>query len=334
MMNQSSLKKEQRVPIISSLLLANSSMRMIYLSEAPPAPLDRFQDHKLVARTAGIKFSSKTTSNVNPQFKLTGLRLSKITQSLAEKAIKREKAKSTSYQRKINRRATTQNLGRAQACAAEVNGKTPSEPLLWRSVRHRDISRRIQFFLWMTFHDAYKVGTYWEQIPGYEHRSNCQYCHVPETMQHILLECSCPGQQTIWNLAEGLWSHQKSQWVEPSFGTILACGAINLQDQNGKALPGESRLFRILISESAHLIWKLRNERVINGTDPPNLERITKRWRTAIEGRYKIDLSLTSKRFGKRQLSKQTLGGTWNNIIQDRDKSSPAPWGGTGVLVG
>ncbi|KAJ3828071.1 hypothetical protein F5880DRAFT_1459948, partial [Lentinula raphanica] len=251
---------------------------------------------------------------LDPQFKLTGLRLIKLTQSLAEKAIKREKAKSASYQRKIKRRATTQNIGRAQECAAEINGKTPSESLLWKSIRHRDITRRIQFFLWMMCHDAYKVGSYWEQTPGYEHRANCQFCHVPETMEHILLECSCPDQQTIWNLAAQLWSHQETQWIAPSFGTILACGSINLQDSSKKVLPGESRLFRILVSESAHLIWKLRNERVINGTEPPNIDRITKRWRAAIEGRYKIDHVLTSKRFGKCQLSKQTLRGTWKNV--------------------
>ncbi|KAJ3717919.1 hypothetical protein C8R42DRAFT_586631, partial [Lentinula raphanica] len=142
---------------------------------------------------------------VNPQFKLTRLRLSKITASSQKKLLNEKKPNPHHTSARSIVEQQPKILGE-QACAAEVNGKTPSEPLLWRSVRHRDISRRIQSFLWMTFHDAYKVGTYWEQIPGYEHRTNCQYCHVPGTMmEHILLECSCPGQQTIWNLAERLW---------------------------------------------------------------------------------------------------------------------------------
>ncbi|KAJ3828617.1 hypothetical protein F5880DRAFT_1621083 [Lentinula raphanica] len=181
----------------------------------------------------------------------------------------------------------------AQACAAEINGSTPSEGVLWKSVRHKDITKRIQFFLWMLYHDAYKVGEYWEQIPGFEQRANCPHCRVPETMEHILLECTCPGQQTVWDLAKELWSNQKSHWINPSFGTILACGAISVRDESGKHMPGESRLLRIIVSESAHLIWKLRNERVINDTGPVSTERITKRWRTAIEGRYQLDCTLT-----------------------------------------
>ncbi|KAJ3709535.1 hypothetical protein C8R42DRAFT_598484 [Lentinula raphanica] len=134
---------------------------------------------------------------IQPPFRLTGLRLSKITQSLAEKAIKRKKARTPTYQAKLQRRATIRNSGMAQASAAEINEATPTEATLWKSIRNRGITKRIQFFLWMTYHDAYKVGNYWEQIPGYEQRANCQYCRVPETMEHILLECSCPGQQLI-----------------------------------------------------------------------------------------------------------------------------------------
>ncbi|KAJ3720683.1 hypothetical protein C8R42DRAFT_582956, partial [Lentinula raphanica] len=94
---------------------------------------------------------------------------------------------------------------------------------------------------------------------------------------HILLEYTCPGQQTVWTLAKELLAHQKSSWIHPSLGSILACGAVTIRDENGKCMPGESRLLRIPVSESVHLIWKLRNERVINDTEPVSTERITKR---------------------------------------------------------
>ncbi|KAJ3834377.1 hypothetical protein F5878DRAFT_589510, partial [Lentinula raphanica] len=125
---------------------------------------------------------------IPPNLKLTGLKLKSITQSLAEKALKIKKKRVPSYRKKLERRATRCNIGRTQACIEETTGSSPSEALIWRSIRHKDISRRVQFFLWMTMHDAYKVGMYWEQIPGYEHRTNCQHCRVPETMEHILLE--------------------------------------------------------------------------------------------------------------------------------------------------
>ncbi|KAJ3762358.1 hypothetical protein EV360DRAFT_4963, partial [Lentinula raphanica] len=145
---------------------------------------------------------------VPPNLKVTGVKLVNISQSLAERAIKIRKMRTPTYKRKLERRATVQNVGRAQACVAEITGTVPSETLIWKSIRHKDISRRIQFFLWMAMHDAYKVGTYWDQIPGYEQRANCQHCRVPETLEHILLECECPGQNEIWEAAGELWRKQ------------------------------------------------------------------------------------------------------------------------------
>lgn len=43
---------------------------------------------------------------------------------------------------------------------------------------------------------------YWDNIQGYEPRGVCAHCGTTESMGHILLECSCPGQVKIWELAE------------------------------------------------------------------------------------------------------------------------------------
>ncbi|KAJ3716678.1 hypothetical protein C8R42DRAFT_588198 [Lentinula raphanica] len=183
-------------------------------------------------------------------------------------------------------------------------------------------------------HDAYKVGTYWDQIPGYEQRANCQHCRVPETLEHILLECECPGQNEIWEAAGELWKKQKTNWIKPEYGTILGCGAVNIFGENKKAIPGESRLYRIVVSESAHLIWKLRNERIINLTDTPSKERIVKRWNTAIKGRHQIDYVLSSNKYGKRQLSKRAMYSTWKNVLGSETPNSDDNREGIGVLVG
>jgi aspartate carbamoyltransferase regulatory subunit len=72
---------------------------------------------------------------VDPKLKLTGAKLSKITQSLAYKAIRELKMK------KYKKRNRTEiNVERAKAEAKDVSKIEPSEEKLWRSIRHRDMS--------------------------------------------------------------------------------------------------------------------------------------------------------------------------------------------------
>lgn len=199
--------------------------------------------------------------------------------------------KTKAYQDKLKWRATQINLGHARACADDICGKTPSEEALWKSIRHKDLGKKIQYFLWMTLHEAYKVGAYWDHIPDFEQRGICNTCGTTESMEHILLECSCSGQKEIWELAEKLWEKQGTEWVALSFGTILACGTTNLKNTEGKPQPGESRLYRILVSESTH-------ERVIKEKDPPSKKEIQNRWHQTLETRHQIDYLLTSSKFG------------------------------------
>lgn len=68
--------------------------------------------------------------------------------------------------------------------------------------------------------------------PGYseemQSRHERKHCGVMETIDHLLSECEAPGQSQIWALAESLWRKK---------GNV-------------------ARLYRILVSESAHLIWR------------------------------------------------------------------------------
>ncbi|KAH7868334.1 uncharacterized protein C8R40DRAFT_1156802, partial [Lentinula edodes] len=118
-------------------------------------------------------------------------------------------------------------------------------------------------------------------------------------MEHILTECKAPEQIEIWKLAQNVWEKNGKQWsdLDFDFGTILCCGLADFKDNKAKRLPGKSRLFRILISESAYLIWKIRNERVINEKPPITKTQIRNRWRWTIENRLRMDCLLTSKKF-------------------------------------
>ncbi|KAJ3804050.1 hypothetical protein F5876DRAFT_91879 [Lentinula aff. lateritia] len=227
---------------------------------------------------------------IKPELNTTGIKLSKITQSLAEKGIKQARAKTESYQNKINRCATKMNLGRTQACAKEISGSIPTEKLIWKAVQHRDISKRIQYFLWMTMHEGYKIGEYWDKIPNYEIRRRCNHCGVTETMEHILLECTC----------------------------TMGCGLACFTDDEGKKVSGESCLYRILISE------------IINGIVPYMKDAIKQRWKRIMESRYQMDHIRTSNRFGKQRLARKIKTSTWKNVIQNILDPSEIPWGDRG----
>ncbi|KAJ7896637.1 hypothetical protein B0H14DRAFT_2170090, partial [Mycena olivaceomarginata] len=76
-------------------------------------------------------------------------------------------------------------------------------------------------------------------------------------MQHILTQCDAPGQEIVWDLASKLWRMKTGEDLCPALSQIMTCGLISKKDE------GTSRLFRIVVSESTHLIWRLRNERLI-----------------------------------------------------------------------
>ncbi|KAJ7933230.1 hypothetical protein B0H13DRAFT_1457660, partial [Mycena leptocephala] len=80
---------------------------------------------------------------------------------------------------------------------------------------------------------------------------------------------------------------------------------------------GTTRFYRILISESAHLIWRLKNERVINGKDPPAPAEIKNRWVYGLNVRLTIDCLMTNKaKYGKKALKKGLVLRTWGTCLR------------------
>jgi len=183
----------------------------------------------------------------------TGAKLAALTQAELYHHIKKRK--------KVKLRERTRiNVERTQACIEDHFQLKPSPKAIWISIRSRDISRNIRDYLWKTLHSAYKVGNFWDNIPGHEQWGLCPVCETEESMEHILLECDAPGRTQIWKLANKLWKMRSNQPLPSSYGSILGCG-IAVHTKNGKPDTGLNRLFRIIMSESAHLIWKLRCER-------------------------------------------------------------------------
>ncbi|KAH7870269.1 uncharacterized protein C8R40DRAFT_1057348 [Lentinula edodes] len=268
---------------------------------------------------------------IDPDIRISGAKLKCISQSLAQKFIRQKKMKTKAYQNALNRRATACGIGRAKACAKETFGFTPTTEAIWKSTRHKDLGKKIRAFLWMLLHSGYKIGEYWEKIPGFESRATCTHCNTSESMEHILIDCQAPGQKEVWELTKRLWEKTGVTWKGIEFGNILSCGLADFKDAKGKRKPEVSRLFRILISESSYLIWKLRCERVIGGKNITKAQ-ITNQWTWTVESRLNLDCLLTSKKFSTGKISKEMIKKTWGKLVMNKDQFFET-LEDTGVLV-
>ncbi|KAJ3884468.1 hypothetical protein GG344DRAFT_60480 [Lentinula edodes] len=273
--------------------------------------------------------------NVDSEFKLSGARLQTMTQSLAYKFIRRKKMSTAGYRKALERPATNCSLRRIKASTQQLCGHTPTDEAIWKSIRHNDLEKKIRCFLWMAIHNGYKVGKFWDNIPEYETRGMCKECNATsESLEHILLECRAPGQKEIWSFAKNLWAKNGMSWPDLKFdiGTILGCGLADFRNRQKKREKGKSRLFRIMISESAYLIWKLRNERVINDRPALSKLQIKNQWKWTIENRLRTDCLLTSIKFSRRMLSQKIIKATWGKVVENVELLSES-FGKTGVLV-
>ncbi|KAH9858722.1 hypothetical protein C2E23DRAFT_717188 [Lenzites betulinus] len=208
---------------------------------------------------------------------------------------------------------------------------------IWSNVWGKEIAVKTSVFFWKMMHDAYRVREYWKNIPGYENRAICPVCNVEETMYHILKECSAPGQELVWGLALRLLERRGVTLPSMTFGAILGAPSLETQDVNGDRCPGQTRLLRIVLSESLHLVWKLRCERVIQWDEPGKMHstaKITNLWYKIINERLRLDMERTKAKWKKRRLPVSTVLDTWRGTIHD-EAALPEDWTKTaGVLVG
>ncbi|KAJ7237239.1 hypothetical protein C8J57DRAFT_1087743 [Mycena rebaudengoi] len=213
--------------------------------------------------------------------------------------------------------------------------KDPTENAIWMSLRSSNILRLTRNFLWKCMHNIFHVGSFWDHVPNLEILGQCPVCGVPESLEHILLECSAAGQQQIWQLAEKIWKLRYPCWPKLSWGLLLGCGLAGFRSPKGKPIIAKNRFFTILVSTSMHLIWKLRNERILQTFTIATNTEIQNRWVSLMNSTLKRDQLLSSQvRFGSLATKKQLVLNTWSGVLLDED-SLPDNWINTkGVLVG
>ncbi|EJD51680.1 hypothetical protein AURDEDRAFT_24428, partial [Auricularia subglabra TFB-10046 SS5] len=236
-----------------------------------------------------------------------GYKLSAITQNHAYRILRDMRTPE-------RRQGTTINVGRIRAALAEATGHWPSEQELWETTKMRELHKPVREFIWRTMHNMQCIGNYWRNIRNREMLGECPPCETLESMDHILFECTAPGQEIIWQEIRSIWDRTGIQWPGVNFGTVFGCGKMVVRDPDGHVLRGPSRLFRILVSEAAFLIWKFRNERRIKHSDNPELHaaesEIRNRLRSTIERRFRTDINMTSKRYKSKALKWKTVTQT------------------------
>ncbi|KIY46005.1 hypothetical protein FISHEDRAFT_14229, partial [Fistulina hepatica ATCC 64428] len=261
-----------------------------------------------------------------------GAQLSEITMNNAYRAIKERQGPQ-------EREKTKAILVEVREAASDLGNELPTDERIWNSIRDQDVTRNIQTFLWKITHDAYKVGDYWDNIPGFELWGKCPKCNCEETIEHILTRCQIPGQKEVWEMAKEICQMKACQWPGISKGKVIAACLASPRTEKGDLCKGMARLYKILITESAFLIWKLRCERRIAGEDQEEkwqtAEEIRSRWIAAINSRLAIDRLMTNRRkYGRCAIPKSIVLRTWNGTLLSENQL-PADWiTGPRVLVG
>jgi ribonuclease HI len=268
---------------------------------------------RLANEGAKKELPSLLNLDTNPLTLYQGLRLSRATQASLYRSLLLRK-------RRPLRATTNNNIEIVQEELLETFQTSPTEDRIWMSLKSRDINRNIREFLWKTMHGIYKLGTIWLHIPNCEARAICPLCLVTETMDHILTTCKGNGQDTVWRLTRTLWECSGHKWPSPSLGLILGSPLAEFKKPTGKLDSGSNRLYRILITESAHLIWRMRCEWRINGsaTSPHGISRneVSQRWRRAISLRILQDtLSANTWKYGRKATPKEKVNSTWKGIL-------------------
>ncbi|KAJ7208383.1 hypothetical protein GGX14DRAFT_365484 [Mycena pura] len=227
---------------------------------------------------------------------LPGLRLQGNRQKIFYRGIREEKTN-----RLTVRVSTAKQLKAIREAVYDVFRRNVTDEEIWNSLYVKDFLPRPSQFLWKCVHNAHKTaGTANWKRPSLsvesEHRAICRDCGVIESLEHILVSCESPGQRLIWKAAETLWLERELEWPEISLGTVLGCGLAEFRDDGGKIDRGAQRLYRILISEAAYQIWRLRNERVIDRDGAPaSEEEIMNKFKFVINQRLQMDKLLANR---------------------------------------
>ncbi|KAK0489651.1 ribonuclease H-like domain-containing protein [Armillaria luteobubalina] len=276
----------------------------------------------------GDEYASPADTEICHEFDVDGACLAALTQSQVYNHIRVSKRIKT---RDLARNTTQRVIATIQ----EINGVEPIEQRLWRSVRNKDVSRPIRGFLWKALQNTFKIGSFWEHLgPQYASRGECPECKTMEDMEHILIDCTINGHALLWDLARELQEGRGQEWIPLSYGSILGATL------KGDVDPVATWLYRIMMTKTMHLIWKIHCQRRIQRveSDPStwhSLDEVRNLWIDTMNKRLMIDRLLVNRqRYDTRALRKVKVLSTWKGTLLNK-KSLLEDWiDQSRVLVG
>ncbi|OSD03192.1 hypothetical protein PYCCODRAFT_1444583 [Trametes coccinea BRFM310] len=287
---------------------------------------------------AGIGAEKATADDVNleikPELVLTGVKLSKMSQRLAYRAIRQRKDCTVSIRAK-----TTQRVARILEDLEDDCGIQVSETQLWKSLKKSYVLREARQWLWMVIHDAYMVGTHWlrpNMSAELQERAMCKQCGQTDSLEHIIFTCTATGRETIWKLLGAMLTAAGQKDVDPTWGSIVGAACVAIRNEAGTRNPIAEERWAILAIESAHLIWKLRCERVIANDGAEFTEReVENRWYAALGRRLDLDRRTAALITGKRKKARtRRIDSTWRPLLNDLECETHEWVVDGGVLVG
>ncbi|XP_006457626.1 hypothetical protein AGABI2DRAFT_80128 [Agaricus bisporus var. bisporus H97] len=221
-------------------------------------------------------------------------------------------------------------------------GYAPNTETIWNNLRkNKSIARKIREFLFSAIRETYRIGKFWEHTTDEEMKAKqmCGPCNAIESMEHILCECTIPGQNQIWDVVRKIWIRTGNTWNKPLFGEILGISSTHTREARTRLTEGRARLFQVLISEAAHTIWKLRCDRVIDHENErlywPSITEVTNTLQHRLNHRLRMDcLQADTGKFNIKALREDLVRKTWEGLLEDEPPRG-TNWTSTNrVLVG
>ncbi|KAH9852135.1 hypothetical protein C2E23DRAFT_731757 [Lenzites betulinus] len=286
---------------------------------------------KLAAEGAAKEQEDDIDLTCERKWVTSGAKIMAMTQKIAYRAIRGAKESGTE-----ERRRTTAILKRTMEDLERATGSKATTTMIWKATRAPQVSKECGQFLWKVLHDAFMVGESWMKANMSEQlraRATCRTCNVTETMEHILFKCRAAGSQKAWELVERLWKRTGAEWIEPSWGTVVAAACVSRGGRGKERRVNEEKRWTAVATETAYVIWKLRCERVIqnegrNFSD----QEVEARWRSAMNRRLTLDRDAAAPRIGKAALKRGEIEQIWSPLLEI---NTPANWMEKyGVLVG
>ena len=120
-------------------------------------------------------------------------------------------------------------------------------------------------------------------------------------------------------------------------GSVTRCALAKFITPKGKPKPGDNQLYKIVIAESAMLIWQLRNQRVCADLPKdawPTKEEVRNKWISRINAKLTLDRASTNKKYGPSATKKSIVLKMWSGTLKN-ENALPDDWINTPrVLVG